>query len=719
MLTELALIFSVEIAGLLFAAMLARWALARRVGAAELRRLAAAATRACSTFLWRENRQVAIQVAAVGGALALLHGYFAAGDDPRSTLHAVIWNAIAAILGAALTCAVAYASAHLALRAAVRSVGAARVSLDHAIALCVRAGGVVGVLADALSVLGATALLGLSYLLGGGPAQSGTTLAATLSSARLVLPGLGLGAVTAALVLQLTGTTYYVSAQISSTIGGETSAGLEENDPRNPALVADLIGTHVGLVASRTVDAFVGSTLANIAAVLIGIVAFDRAPGLWGLITLPLVVRALGILSCGFGLITARAAEAQNPARALWRGQITTVVIALGSLAGAALWLMGDSVWLPLLGAGGLGLIAAVTVAYAAQRQGERSNAAVREVLEAARAGTAVAVARGLASGLAATWMPVVVMGAALSGAWQLGAHSGLPQAAMFSVTTAVAAMFSVGAYMHALGVLGPITASARAVMATDPEAPSADVERRAHRLDEAGIVASTVSQAFFAVAGCAAALLATAGIAAVGLDEPALAANIPIAVPAVVWSGLLGATLVLWVIGSAVTRASRASRATTLEVDRQLRGFPREGGIAQIPPGHTPRYRAVIDQASRFALQNVGAPTLVALLGPAALGFALNLFYENEGVAAEGLIAYVVVAAATGLAIALAAEGARGALGAAHRANRPRGSSAGFEVSANGNALASLIGSAAAPAAHLAVKAAALSALVIAPLLT
>jgi hypothetical protein len=137
------------------------------------------------------------------------------------------------------------------------------------------------------------------------------------------------------------------------------------------------------------------------------------------------------------------------------------------------------------------------------------------------------------------------------------------------------------------------------------------------------------------------------------------------------------------------------------------------------LPAGYTPSYRAVIDLAGRLSVEGVFLPVCLGLLGPAALGFGLRLLYTTAGLAKEGLTCFVVVASATGLGTALSANGSRAVLSAAYRANRPRGASHGFEASLAGHWLGSFMGGAIAPATHLFVKAAAATALLVAPFLS
>src|SRR5206468_3041244 len=151
------------------------------------------------------------------------------------------------------------------------------------------------------------------------------------------------------------------------------------------------------------------------------------------------------------------------------------------------------------------------------------------------------------------------------------------------------------------------------------------------------------------------------------------------------------------------------------------LCAFPRErvGGAVQIPEGFTPSYKALVDLAARHSAVGLLPPAFVALLAPAALGFGLRLLYSSSSLAAEGLTAFVVIAAATSLTTALATDGAHSVLGAAQRESRPRGASAGLDAAVAGHQLGTFIGDMFAPAARLFAITLAASALVIAPLLS
>jgi K(+)-stimulated pyrophosphate-energized sodium pump len=534
-----------------------------------------------------------------------------------------------------------------------------------------------------------------------------------------VLPGLGLGSVTAALVFGAGGSAYRVCANV----GALGAAGLDPADPRNPSMVANLVGDHVGTGARRSVDMFAATTLANVAVVTIGVAAFRLNAGAsgarsWGLVTLPLVVRAVGALASPIGLLTGRATDSERPSLALWRGQITTALLVLGGLAGASLWLVGPPAFAWTVAAGGCGVVAGFGVSHAARRNIDRRLGAVQGVLEMARTSPVATIARGLAVGSRSIWLPVVLLSVSLAGGFTLGEHTALLGGGLLGTSLALTGFLATSGYMLALGLFGPIASGAASIAALEPDATRPDARRTA-ALDDAGFESGRVAEPFFIALGAAAAIVAGLSIPLVA--EPDLHSSAPLGLgePAVVWSGVGGACLVLLIAGFALDVAARATRGTLAEVERQLRTFPREReGKAVVPDGYTPSYRMLIDLAGRLSAEGVLWPTLFGLVAPAVLGFGLRLLYTSSSLAAEGLTAFVVIAAATGLTTALATDGAHSVLGAAQRESRPWGSSAG-PLSSIGAQLGSFIGDMFAPAAHSFPKALAAAALVIAPLLS
>jgi K(+)-stimulated pyrophosphate-energized sodium pump len=712
-------VLSLALASLVFAALLARAVLRRPSAGTEARRLVSAATRAAEAFLFREGKMAGAGTAMVLALVLALYGLSVARHMPVVALGTVLWTGVAALFGAAVTFSVAYVATAVGLRAALRAVSAAQFSLDQAASLSLRAAGIAAITADALTAAAVSGFFGLLYLLGGGGAIGGPDRAlALVEHAAAVLPGLGVGSIAAALVVGLGGVAYHVS----TAIGSLAVSGLEPTDLRHPSLVATLVGEHVGLGARRAVDMVAATILGNIATVALGVAAFRIAGAAtstraWALITLPLVLRGIGVIASLLGLLSARSTESGRAASALWRGQLTTSVLVLAGLAGAALWLVGSPACGWFIAAGASGVITSALAGHVARHRVDRRLTPVQDLIEATRSGSAVTLGRGLAYGLRGVWVPVVLLALCLGGSLELGKHSELVGADLLAMATALAGFLSMSGYMLALGLFGPIASGAMTIAGLDGDTLRPEVRRRAAQLDDAGFESGAVSESFFAVLGGASALMA--GVSILLGPSSSEHATLSLRSPAVLWSGVLGAAFVFAFSGNVLESVARATRGAAAEVERQLRGFPREGGVAVVPPGYTPSYRALIDLASRSSVEGVLLPTFAGVLAPALLGIGLRVLYTSDGLAREGLAAFVVIASATGLGAALATDGSRTVLGAAYRASRPRGTSTGLEASLAGHALGSFLGDVAAPATHLFVKATAAAALLVAPFLS
>lgn len=701
--------------GLVFALLLAQWLGKGHPLGAELHRLGGAITRAADAFLAQEFRVVALAVGVLAPVAFALYSTLLSPGAGLGGLETGFWAAVALALGAANACLVARVATRLALRASHHSLPAASHSVDRALVVSMRAGGAVGLFVETVSFIAISLVFGLLFAMKGGFRLAPAEAIALGRAVALLLPAHALGAATAALVLQRGGATYHTSGDLAADLAGERDAGLDHDDARNPAVIADLVGDHVGKAAGRATDLYITATTSTVVALLIGASVLDanRAQATLALAAFPLVARAFGVVATGFGVMIARTDDSDSPASALWRGQLTTAVVSLAGLLGAAHWLVAESGSIRLFWAGAFGLLAASMAAHAARLQIDRRIGPLRELIETQRVGESTGLAFGMSSGLGATAWPLGALAVAITAAWAVGASSGLPLGGVLGALTALMTISASAPYLLALGTFEAVADSARGVSALVTQAE--DVQRRTARLDETGLSASTASQAYLIVTGGLTAALAasalpmlfTKGLASVDLLSPAVA-----------MSGALGLATVLVYAGSAARAGTRGARGVAQEVERQLRGFPRERGRPQIPPDYTPSYRNCVELTARAALHRMMAPVAAGLAAPLALGVALHLIFRHHyaTLPAQALAAFVVVAALTGMAAALALHATKSTLSAARRFVRRSGPARDFDAAIASDAVADVLGNAAGPAAHLLTKAIAVVALVVAP---
>ena|GEM_PF-1128139 len=718
---ELGLVVGIDVVGLVLALLMWRGISVRDAGPAALRRLGSALERAARAFLWQEYRLIGIATFALLVPVVVSSATLEISVGPVSRLAVAFWGAAGLCLGALGSALAGYVATVLAVRSSVRAAAAAGTSIDSALGVAMRAAGSASLISETLSSLLVTSLFGILFAIQGGFALPGEQALPLARHVVLLLPGFALGATVSALVLQRGGGAFHAAGGVGSDQAGERDAGLDHDDARNPAVVAELVGDHVGASATRSVDGFASASVANVAALMIGASLSSATPGAdpLRLLALPLVVRAFGVIASAFGLLLVRSDETSSISSALLRGYSSTTAIALSGLWGISYWLFGEHFW-PVFASGALGLIAVLIAAHGLVLRLGRRSGAMRDSHEALRIGGGALVAVGLGAGLETALLPISIFGAGVAAAVGIGADVGIGTGAELSLLMFTLAALSVSPFVSSVAMLGSIADGARGVVSMSNA--DSEAKRRSGRLDDAGFLGGAVARRYAVFSGALASLLmawAISGqgraVAVSGHESPSLAAG-----SALAWCGAVGAAVVLGYAGSVARAAVRGAREVSAEVERQLRGFPRDHGIAQVPADYTPSYKSCVDLTTSVALRSALLPIAAGVAAPVVLGLVLRVLFRGPGreLVAQGLSWFVVVAALTGLSAALALDAARSTLGSIRRANRGRESAQAFSTSITADALSDIFGNAAAPALQLLVKATAAAALLITPFL-
>jgi K(+)-stimulated pyrophosphate-energized sodium pump len=718
---ELGLVVGIDVIGLMLALLMWRGVSLRDAGPVALRRLGSALERAARAFLWQEYRLIGIAACALLLPLVVSSATLDMGAGPLSRLSVAFWGAAGLCVGALGSTLAGYASTVIAVRGSVRAAAASQTSIDSALGVAMRAAGSASLISETLSGLLVASLFGLLFAIQGGfalPSEQALPLARHVV---LLLPGFALGAAVSALVLQRGGGTFHAAGGVGSDQAGERDAGLDHDDARNPAVVAELVGDHVGASATRGVDGFASASVGNVAALMIG--ATLGNPGHGGnpllLLTLPLVVRAFGVIASAFGVVLVRTDETTSVGSALLRGYLSLSAISLSGLWGISYWLFGEHFW-PIFASAALGLIAALLSAHALLLRLGRRSGSMRDSTDALRVGGGLLVSAGLGAGLETALFPVATFGVAVALSASIGAHSALSSGVELSLLMFAMAAISASPFVSSVATLGSIADGARGVVSMSNA--DAESKRRSSRLDDAGFLGGAVARRYSMFSGALSSLLLAWAIAARGSalvakssEPPSLAVG-----SALAWCGALGAAVVLGYAGSVARAAVRGAREVSAEVERQLRGFPREHGIAQVPSDYTPSYKNCVELTTTVALRRALLPIAAGVVAPLLLGLGLRLAFggTTRELVAQGLSWFVIVAALTGLTGALAVDAARATLGSVRRANRGRESGHAFSTSITADALSDIFGNAAAPALQLLVKATAAAALLITPFL-
>jgi K(+)-stimulated pyrophosphate-energized sodium pump len=512
-----------------------------------------------------------------------------------------------------------------------------------------RGGAVSGFLVVALSLLGVY----LSFVALGGFSEP--------DKAPFLIVGYGFGASFVALFAQLGGGIYTKAADVGSDLVGKVEAGIPEDDPRNAAVIADLVGDNVGDCAGRGADLFESTAAENIGAMILGVGVFKVAellgwpsPQAW--IFFPLVVRAFGLLSTIVAIFFVRGREDEDPMNMLNRGYWVTTLLSVAALALVTNVMMqttgetganGIPVWVYFFGCGVVGLATSVAFVYITQYYTSGSFRPVREIAEASKTGPATNIIAGTAVGFETTAVTAISIGIALYASHWLGSQAGLEVngrdvGGIFGTAVATMGMLMTTAYILAMDTFGPITDNAGGIA----EFSRAEAKARliTDRLDAVGNTTKALTKGYaIASASLAAFLLFSAYIDKVNLIQTnrggPLLESVDLADVNVFIAALLGAMLVYFFSSLAIRAVGRAAGAIIVEVRRQFRENP---GIMDYSV--RPDYARVVDITTRSALKEMIAPGLVAVLTPVVVGLLLG--YEAvAGLLMVGTIAGVLLA--------------------------------------------------------------------------
>ena len=459
--TVLPLVIGISLLSLAVAWVLARQVLAADTGTPAMRQISDAIREGAEAFLSRQYRTIGML--SIVAAAAIFGFYFFNRDVKNIEEMGVgtFWKVTISFLIGALCSAVAgYIGMFVSIRANIRTATAAMTSLNKALQLALRAGAVSGLAVVSMSLLGVG---GLFWLFGG---------MADYRHVPLQIVGFGFGASFVALFAQLGGGIYTKAADVGADLVGKVEAGIPEDDPRNPAVIADLVGDNVGDCAGRGADLFESTAAENVGAMILGIALYPVF-GLGGIL-FPLLARAFGLIATIIGVFTVKCREDEDPMNALNRGYFVTTLLAMGGFAAAVYLLLrpvaGSTIVAHshyLLGAGVVGILTAYAFVWITQYYTEYKYRPVQSIAEASRTGPATNVIAGLAVGMECTGMPVLVISAALMASYKLG-QLALPDVAgagLYGTAVATMGMLAPCAYILAMDTFGPITDNAGGII--------------------------------------------------------------------------------------------------------------------------------------------------------------------------------------------------------------------------------------------------------------
>src|SRR5690554_4878823 len=581
------------LAALALAVFYARAVLATPQGNERMVELASAIREGAMAFLRREYTWVAVFVV----AMALLIGLLL----PDGLL-----RALAYVFGALLSGTAGFVGMRIATAANARTTEAARLGgIPGALPVAFRGGAVMGFTVAGLGLLGVA--IGYLIFVQANP-DFGTDRAAEIITA------IGLGGSSIALFARVGGGIYTKAADVGADLVGKVEAGIPEDDPRNPAVIADNVGDNVGDVADMGADLFESYAGSLVAPVAYASLAFAGAAFISEAIIFPLAVAALGMLASIVGSFLVKAKDADHLASALHRGTNFAMIVTAAGVAGLAYWIFGDKVenWVGLWLAVVAGLIVGWFVGKISEWFTSDSYKTVKEIARQSQTGPATVIISGIAEGMRSAAFSVIVVafgigGAYFAGDWALGDGGGIYGVAIaaIGVLATLGITISVDAY-------GPIADNAGGIAEMAHLPP--EVRKSTDALDSLGNTTAAVAKGF-AIASAAVTALA---LFATFTQAVNLAAIDLVQVEAVV--GLfLGAMFPFLFAALTMNAVGRAANKMIDEVRRQFREIK---GLKEGDPDAKPEYAKCVDIATGAALREMIIPGALAVALPLIIGF-------------------------------------------------------------------------------------------------
>jgi len=598
--------------GLLYTFVKYNWVSKQDAGTDRMKEISKYIADGAMAFLKAEWKVLGYFVVIVGILLAVM-----AQANPHS--HWLI--AIAFVIGAVLSALAGYIGMKAATKANVRTAQAARTSLSKALNVSFTGGAVMGLGVAGLAVMGLGGLyIVLKQYFAPGSEVNSDEMFKTIE----VLTGFSLGAESIALFARVGGGIYTKAADVGADLVGKVEAGIPEDDPRNPATIADNVGDNVGDVAGMGADLF-GSYVATVLATIVlgqQTVIFDGTDKLGGFspIILPMLIAGIGILFSIVGTLFVRISDkagvnTNNVQKALNMGNWGSMILTAIAAAGLVYWILPEAMMLRgviftkwgVLGAIGVGLLVGTLMSIITEYYTAMGKGPVNSIIRQSSTGHATNVIGGLAVGMESTFLPILVLAGGIWGSYQF--------AGLYGVAIAAAGMMATTAMQLAIDAFGPIADNAGGIAEMSELPP--DVREKTDVLDAVGNTTAASGKGFAIASAALTALALFAAFVGVAMPE-----NQHIDIyKADVLAALFVGGMIPFIFSSLAIRAvGEAAMAMVEEVRRQFRTIP---GIME--GTGKPEYEKCVAISTQASLKKMMLPGAITIVSPLIIGFTLG----------------------------------------------------------------------------------------------
>jgi H(+)-translocating pyrophosphatase len=618
----------------------------------------------------------------VAGLLFILYVFKDAGEMTVSHISPFAMGIITAVtflMGAACSGFAGYSGMWVSVRANVRVAAASRECFNRSMQLCFRAGAFASLINVALAICGLSGSMIVLRII---------YPSLTINQAPLLIVGFGFGSSLTAMFSQLGGGIYTKAADVGADLVGKVEHSIPEDDPRNPAVIADLVGDNVGDCSGQAADTFESIAAEIMSAMILGGALADKAfldpTKSAGFVLFPLAVHCMDLLVSSIGTMLVRTAEGlpnrssnpdfDNPLTVMIRAYKATILMAIVGfiiLCRTMLSSQGKNPgWLWFAASGVLGMGVAYLFVIITQYYTDYEYPKVRQIAEASVTGPATNIITGLSVGMESTALPVIVIAVALISSYYMGIEGGrgllnvessshASIAGMVGIAVCTMGMLSTACFVLAMSNFGPIADNAGGIAEMSHQAE--EVRAITDRLDAVGNVTKANTKGF-AVGSAALAcfLLFSAFLDEVSMYTGKEFNKVDLAVPEVFVGGLCGAMLVFLFAALAMKAVGKTAQQVVTEVRRQFREKP---GIMDFK--EKPDYQTCVAIVSKAALREMVVPGLIAALSPIVVGVVFRVIGGLRGsplLGAEAVAAFLMLATVTGVLVALFLNNAGGA---------------------------------------------------------